>query len=602
PPPIICFDQEIGHMEEDIMNWLDSVIYNDECNEVKVINNFELDNINNHCIPEYDMNVLFVASDICGNTTECEGKITIISEISPSISCPVPLSLECGSQNNSQVINTWLSTAEGFDFEGNIIDATNSYLNNTPDITGCDIEMEVEFNVTDQCQFSASCKSRIRIKDTQAPLITCPPSLELNSTDSTNSEKIYSWMEKIEYEDSCSEVSVISFPDPTDLDLCNESLIDTIKFTANDQCENSSHCFSEIRINRAGPQLVCPDNLLVDCNSLEDISEEIEFWLNLAHATDNSSSENEVNHDFILADIQKSCDTEFTITFQTTDFCNASTECEAQIKITDTIEPVLDCPPSIQIDIAISSIETIVNNWLLSANASDNCTSIQLTNDFDTGIEEFKCNDQFDVLFKAEDECGNASYCYSELVIISDHELFIECPEPIELQCGEENNESLIYDFMMDYIIESELEYAVYTDIDYVELDLECSEAYIQYVTFHVNDKCDSYDSCESYISFLPAVKVFIPNVFTPNGDGNNERITVFGNEIVEQVQFLTIYDRWGNKIFYQEYFEPNDLSMGWDGRINGSYVQSAVYTYHTVVLDSMGEESQFTGTITLIK
>lgn len=66
---------------------------------------------------------------------------------------------------------------------------------------------------------------------------------------------------------------------------------------------------------------------------------------------------------------------------------------------------------------------------------------------------------------------------------------------------------------------------------------------------------------------------LYIPNAFTPDQNGLNEKFQPIGTNI-DQFS-MVIYNRWGNKIF-----ETNNFSQGWDGRINGSLVQEDVYVY----------------------
>lgn len=66
---------------------------------------------------------------------------------------------------------------------------------------------------------------------------------------------------------------------------------------------------------------------------------------------------------------------------------------------------------------------------------------------------------------------------------------------------------------------------------------------------------------------------LYIPNAFTPDDNGNNERFLPRGTNI-EQFS-MVIYNRWGNKVF-----ETDDMSVGWDGRNNGNLVQEDVYVY----------------------
>src|SRR5690606_9499157 len=59
---------------------------------------------------------------------------------------------------------------------------------------------------------------------------------------------------------------------------------------------------------------------------------------------------------------------------------------------------------------------------------------------------------------------------------------------------------------------------------------------------------------------------IFIPNTFTPNGDGNNDLLFVRGRHITDLE--LMVFDRWGEKVF-----ETRDQSIGWDGTFKGMVV-----------------------------
>lgn len=67
---------------------------------------------------------------------------------------------------------------------------------------------------------------------------------------------------------------------------------------------------------------------------------------------------------------------------------------------------------------------------------------------------------------------------------------------------------------------------------------------------------------------------IYVPNAFTPNGDGNNDIFKVYGNGF-KTFRFL-IFNRWGEKIF--ESFDPNH---GWDGTYMGKEMNPGVYVYY---------------------
>ncbi len=94
----------------------------------------------------------------------------------------------------------------------------------------------------------------------------------------------------------------------------------------------------------------------------------------------------------------------------------------------------------------------------------------------------------------------------------------------------------------------------------------------------------------------------FIPNVFTPNGDGNNDKFLFFGNE--ESPLFIKefiIFNRWGQNVFQVRSLNHSDFE-GWDGRVQGSDAPEGVYIYHMILEDGRGETQQFTGDVSLVR
>jgi gliding motility-associated-like protein len=96
--------------------------------------------------------------------------------------------------------------------------------------------------------------------------------------------------------------------------------------------------------------------------------------------------------------------------------------------------------------------------------------------------------------------------------------------------------------------------------------------------------------------------RVFVPNAFTPNDDGNNDGITVFGDDLVKIVNKFEIYDRWGELVWVRENFAPNDPALGWDGKLKGKDMMPAVFVYKTTVEFFDGVQETYYGDFTLIR
>lgn len=96
--------------------------------------------------------------------------------------------------------------------------------------------------------------------------------------------------------------------------------------------------------------------------------------------------------------------------------------------------------------------------------------------------------------------------------------------------------------------------------------------------------------------------QIFIPNVFSPNGDGINDVFYIFSDSSVDRILVLKIFDRWGELIYEAIDFQPNDPLKGWDGTFRKEVMQPAVFTYFAEVLYEDGFSEVLKGDITLIR
>jgi gliding motility-associated-like protein len=95
---------------------------------------------------------------------------------------------------------------------------------------------------------------------------------------------------------------------------------------------------------------------------------------------------------------------------------------------------------------------------------------------------------------------------------------------------------------------------------------------------------------------------VFIPNGFSPNDDGVNDRLIVFAGDGVERILEFNIHNRWGESVFYVANFPPNDPAYGWDGAFRHKPAALDVYVYYARVLYKDGTEKLFKGDVTLMR
>ena len=97
---------------------------------------------------------------------------------------------------------------------------------------------------------------------------------------------------------------------------------------------------------------------------------------------------------------------------------------------------------------------------------------------------------------------------------------------------------------------------------------------------------------------------VFIPNIFSPNGDDKNDYFGVATGAGVKKINFIRVFDRWGELLFTKENVlagsDPNE--NGWDGTFRGRAVDSGVYVYLVDVEFEDGQKLLYRGDVTVVK
>jgi len=95
---------------------------------------------------------------------------------------------------------------------------------------------------------------------------------------------------------------------------------------------------------------------------------------------------------------------------------------------------------------------------------------------------------------------------------------------------------------------------------------------------------------------------IYIPNVFSPNEDGFNDVFYIFGGLDVAMVTSFSIFDRWGNQVFFAENIPHSNPQFGWDGKYRGKKKQPDVFVYYGVIELIDGTFVEVEGNVTLIK
>ena len=141
--------------------------------------------------------------------------------------------------------------------------------------------------------------------------------------------------------------------------------------------------------------------------------------------------------------------------------------------------------------------------------------------------------------------------------------------------------------------------------------DFECLDICIDTVLNLIEDQtysvhvvdvngCETRDSVSYFIN--KKRNIFIPNAFSPNGDGMNDLFMVNGGKDVAEIKTFRVFNRWGELILEYNNFPPNSFDYGWDGRLNGKDLNENVFVYLVEVLFVDGWVETYSGDVTLLR
>ena len=102
--------------------------------------------------------------------------------------------------------------------------------------------------------------------------------------------------------------------------------------------------------------------------------------------------------------------------------------------------------------------------------------------------------------------------------------------------------------------------------------------------------------SLSNTVEVVPYMNIYLPNSFTPNGDGLNDTFIPKMNGIVEFN--LQVFNLWGERIFEATGIE----SKGWDGTYKGQLIPAGNYIYRIDYVNWEGIKKSASGSISLIR
>jgi gliding motility-associated-like protein len=193
---------------------------------------------------------------------------------------------------------------------------------------------------------------------------------------------------------------------------------------------------------------------------------------------------------------------------------------------------------------------------------------------------------------------------YSEVLVIpSATAIFVQVDDDIEIELGD------VIDFnVFVNVPESVLQSIVWTPSTALSCDdcLSPIASPLDEILYTIN--VINENGCTASDDVIVRVRknrdLFIPNAFSPhNKDGINDIFYVFSDgKSVENIVTFKIFDRWGELIFEESNFMPDDVNYGWDGYFKEKSLNPGVFIYVAEVEFIDGEVILYNGDVTLIR
>ncbi len=212
------------------------------------------------------------------------------------------------------------------------------------------------------------------------------------------------------------------------------------------------------------------------------------------------------------------------------------------------------------------------------------------TGDLDVSLLDSLKTGEYDVTIVDNNNC------------ISQSQLFIDQPDSLEISLFVTNATCL---GIADGEIESNVRGGTFP-YDYVwstgSEDLSISDLLIGDFSLSITDSHGCHTSKSSKVDYLKRDATYIPNAFSPNYDWVNDKFIPYGSECIVEIKEFLIFDRWGEELFAQRSFPPNDESYGWDGTFRGEEMQTGVYVWYAIVQYHSGKNETLKGSIQILR
>ena len=397
---------------------LNSVSVTDNCDPDPVVTWIDDVSDGNTCPAEITRT--YRATDASGNFADCTQLITVDDTVDPEITCPPTANINCDESTDPS--NTGSATATDNCTSVPIITYSDSKYRDILETV-----ITRTWIATDSCDNADTCEQTITIAtDNVNPVVECPGDISIDCAESTDPSNTGTATAT----DNCDPDPSVTYEDEIAPGTCDDEYTIIRSWIATDNANNADTCEQTITVtDNIDPQITCPADVGIDCAESTDPSN-----TGVATATDNCDPAPSITYSDVVD--MSGCGGytgAITRSWIATDACGNADTCVQVITVSDTTDPVVTCPPDIDIDCAESTDPSNTG----SATATDNCdANPEMT--YSDVANMSGCGGYTGTITRtwtATDECGNTDQCVQTITITDNVDPVITCPGPLTVQC-----------------------------------------------------------------------------------------------------------------------------------------------------------------------
>ena len=429
----------------------------------------------------------------------------------------------------------------------------------------------------------STCNFNFTLLDSINPQFSCLNN-QIANVDNNCSYTLPNYLDSIVFSDNC-DTSLTLLQTPISGAVVSSDTVITV--TATDASGNFSSCtFDLFLLDNTPPTISCPNNAIIDndisvCGAIYNYITPVGIDNCISNTTLISGLASGSNFPVGLT----------TNIFQVTDTAGNTASCNFYVLVNDVELPVIDCPSDTSLPFD-EACKLIVPDFIPFLGASDNC-GIEFINQTPSQLDTVYSD--FTTTFLVIDSSGNSQSCNFITNLYDSYVSDLVCPDDQPIQLNE-NCVLPLPDFSNELQVGA---LCIGSKIIQQQPPVDSILDFIgeQQITFNVTDTLGNVETCSFNLTITNneitnCYKIYVPTVFSPDGDGINDRLTAFGLDL-DGLE-IEIFNRWGQMVY------NNSVSqMSWDGTFLNMDSPNGTYVYR--IYDHTGKDRQ-NGTISIVR